>query len=77
MLELHLWYLFEYAGFYCLMQVQQYIYLQDTRKHTAAVSQRRNDHMQVFITIMEGKKNSFHMNGLIVNRLTGTPLMSF
>ena len=33
--------------------VQQYIYLQDNRKYSVAVSQRRNDHMQVYINKME------------------------
>ena len=37
------------------MQVQQHNYLQDYRKHSVAASQRRNDHMQVYIIIMEGK----------------------
>ena len=33
----------------------QQIYLQDYRRHLVAVSQRRNDHMQLDIIIMEGK----------------------
>ena len=37
------------------MQVQQQIYLQDYRSHLVAVSQRRNDHMQLDIIVMEGK----------------------
>ena len=37
------------------MQVQQYIYLQDYRRYSVAVSQRRNDHIQVYMIIMEGK----------------------
>ena len=37
------------------VQVQQHIYLQDCRRHLVAVSQRRNDHMQVYIIIMEDK----------------------
>ena len=37
------------------MQVKQNIYLQDYRRHLAAVSQRKNDHMQVYIIIMEGQ----------------------
>ena len=37
------------------MQVQQYIYLQDYRRHSVAVSQRKNDNMQVNIIIVEGK----------------------
>ena len=37
------------------MQVQQHIYLEDYRRHSVAVSQRRNDHMQVYIIIMVGK----------------------
>ena len=37
------------------MQVQQHIYLQDYRRHPVAVSQRRNDHMQVHLVKMEGK----------------------
>ena len=44
--------------------------------HSVAVSQRRNDHMQVYIIIMEGKQNFFIWNGLIVDRLTGPKLMS-
>ena len=36
------------------MQVQQHIYLQNYRGHSVGVSQRRNDHMQVYIIIMEG-----------------------
>ena len=50
-----MWYLFEYDGFQWLMQVKQHIYLQDYRRHSVAVSQRRNDHMQVYIIIMGGK----------------------
>ena len=49
------------------MQVQQHIYLQDYRRHSVAVSmeivlyvhavsQRKNDHMQVYIVIMEDMK---------------------
>ena len=34
--------------------VQQHIYLQD-RRDSVAVSQRKNDHMQVYINIMEEK----------------------
>ena len=34
--------------------VQQYIYLQDNRRYSVAVSQGRNDHMQVYINKMEG-----------------------
>ena len=34
---------------------QQHIYLQDYGRHSVAVSQRRNDHMQVYIIIIEGK----------------------
>ena len=37
------------------MQVQQHIYLQDYRRHSVAVSQRRNDHIQVYIIITEDK----------------------
>ena len=37
------------------MQVQQHIYQQVYRRNSVAVSQRRNDHMQVYIIIMEGK----------------------
>ena len=37
------------------MQVQHYIYLQDNRRHSVAVTQRRNDHMQVYIVIIGGK----------------------
>ena len=37
------------------MQVQQHIYAKDYRRHSVAVSQRRNDHMQVSIIIMEDK----------------------
>ena len=37
------------------MQVEQHIYLQDYRRHSVAVSQRRNDRIQVYIIIMEGK----------------------
>ena len=37
------------------MQVQQYIYLQDDIRHPVTVSQGRNDHVQVYIIIMEGK----------------------
>ena len=35
------------------MQVQQNIYIQDYRRHSVAVSQRTNDHMQVYMIIME------------------------
>ena len=31
------------------------IYLEDYRRHSVTVTQRRNDHMQVHIIIMEGK----------------------
>ena len=56
--------------------VQQHIYLQDYRRHSAAESQRRNDHMQVYINVMEGKYNFFIWNGLMVAELTGPMLMS-
>ena len=49
------------------MQVQQHIYLRDFRRHSVAASQRRNDHMQVYIIIMEGKYN--FLNGLMMDRL--------
>ena len=29
-------------------------YLQDYRRHSVAASQRKNDHMEVYIIIMEG-----------------------
>ena len=35
-----MWYLFEYAGFWLLIQVQQHIYLKDYRRHSIAVSQK-------------------------------------
>ena len=35
------------------MQVQQYIYLQDYRRHSVALSKTRNDHVQTDIIIME------------------------
>ena len=35
------------------MQDEQHIYLQDYRRYLVAMSQRRNDHMQVYIIIME------------------------
>ena len=35
--------------------IKQHIYLQDYRRHAVAMSQRGNDHMQVYINIMEGK----------------------
>ena len=44
---------------YLRVQVQQHIYLQDYRRHSVAVSQRRNDRMQVYIIITEGKNNYF------------------
>ena len=47
--------------------VQQHIYLQDYRRRSAAVSQRRNGHMQVCINII---------NGLMRDRLTRPSLMS-
>ena len=50
-----MWYLFEYAGFKWLMQVQQHIHWQNYRRNLVAVNQRRNDHMQVYIIIMKGK----------------------
>ena len=50
-----MWYLFEYDEIQLFMQVKQNIYLQDYRRYSAAVRQRRNDHMQVYIIIMEGK----------------------
>ena len=56
--------------------VQQHIYLQDYRRHSVAVSERRNDHMQVYINIMEGKWSFFIWNDLMVDRLTGPRLMS-
>ena len=58
------------------MQVQQRIYLQDYRRHSVAVSQSRNDYLQVYIIIMEGKYKFFIWNGLIVDRLAGPRLMS-
>ena len=36
----------------------------------------RNDHMQVYINIMEGKYNFFIWNGLMMYRLTGPRLIS-
>ena len=32
-----------------------HIYLQGYRRNSVSVSQKRNDHMQVYIVIMEGK----------------------
>ena len=69
------WHLFEYARFQSHMQVQQHIYLQDNRTHSVAVSQSRNDHMQVYIFIMEDKYNNLIWNCLSVDRLTGPRLM--
>ena len=41
---------------YIFVQVkQQHIYLQDYRGLSVAVSQKRNDHMQVYIIFMENK----------------------
>ena len=37
------------------MQVEQHIYLQDYRRYSVAVGQRRNEHMPVYIVIMEDK----------------------
>ena len=31
------------------MQAQQHIYLQDYKRHSVVVSQRRNGHMQVYV----------------------------
>ena len=39
------------------------IYLQDYKGHLVAVSQRRNDHRQVYIIMMEGKDNFFKRHG--------------
>ena len=58
------------------MQVQQQIYLQDYKRPSVVVSQRRNDHIQVYIIIMEGKQNFFVWNGSMVDILTGPRLMS-
>ena len=52
------------------MQVQQYIYLQDCRRHSVAMSQRGNGHMQVYIIITEGKLSFFIRTALILDRLT-------
>ena len=41
------------------------------QKTSVAVSERKNDHMQVYIIIMIGKQNFFVWNDLIVDRLTG------
>ena len=37
------------------MQVQQHIYSQEYKRHSVVVSLMRNDHMQVYTIIMEGK----------------------
>ena len=42
------------------MKVQQHIYLQDFIRHSVAVSQRRNDQMQVYI-INVRQTELFHM----------------
>ena len=38
------------------MQVQRHIYLQDYRRHSVGVNMEKNDHMQVYIVIMEDMK---------------------
>ena len=38
-------------------------YLQDYRRHSVAVSQRKNDHTQVYTNRMEGKYIFFIWNG--------------
>ena len=57
------------------MQIQQQIYLQNYRRHSVAVSHSRNDHMQVYIIIREGKWNFSYEMVSIVDRLTGPRLM--
>ena len=37
------------------VQVQQHIYLRDNKRHSVAMSQRRNNHMHVYVIILEGK----------------------
>ena len=46
-------------------------YLLDYRRNSVIVSQTKNDHMQAYMILMEGKENFFIWNGLIVDRLTG------
>ena len=38
-----------------MLDLNNSIYLQDYRRHSVAVSQRRNDHIQVYIIITEDK----------------------
>ena len=49
--------------------------LLDYRRNSVIVSQTKNDHLQAYMILMEGKENFFIWNGLIVNRLTGPRLM--
>ena len=53
-----------------LMQVQQHIYLEDYRRHSVAVSQRKNDHVQIYIIIMKFFKWLHRMNvqGVLANK---------
>ena len=52
------------------------LYLQNCRGDLVSVSYRRNDHMQVYMVIIEGKLNFFMWNVLTVDRLTGSRLIS-
>ena len=52
------------------------LYLQNCRGDLVSVSYRRNDHMQVYMVIIEGKLNFFMWNGLTVDRLAGSRLIS-
>ena len=45
------------------------------KKKFSAYSQKRNDHMQVYIIIKKGQYNFFIWNDLLVDTLTGSRLM--
>ena len=50
-----------------------FTYLQDYRRHSVAVNQKRNDHMQVY---NRRQIELFYINGLMVDRSTGPGLIS-
>ena len=74
--KIFVWVIWILTTYLFWQRAQKHIYLQDYRRHSVAASQRRNDHMQVYINIMEGKYHFLIWNGLMVDRLIGPRLMS-
>ena len=52
-------------------------HLQDYRRYSVDVRQRKNDHMQTYIIIIGRQKNFFIWNSLTVDRLTGSKVNVF